>query len=900
MNTKIINKFLYKLFLLLLASTLWSCSDEREYDGLSDSGAEKTITLSVRVPGTFVPNTYALSADDENEVKTIEVLLFKNGKYYHTVYGSEISSTSGNSRLKTFTVKMPHGTYSMVVLANARKSLGDVLSGVSTDESKNSVLNKLLLTNTGKWNTNTASSDYIPIPMWGEIETININSNTTSINTPIPLLRMLARVDVALTTDEAKSKFKLQSIRLYNYYDKGQVVPDKNSWNQFLNRVNFSTIPASAQKPSNPADMPLVYTGDEITTPDVSSIGEIYTFESEVPASTSLQEKTCLVIGGIYTGDTQPTYYRIDFAKPKGEVNTDLEYLHLLRNYRYQVNITDVKASGFSDPKEAFNSLPANILVDIVPWNEADIADVEFDGQFTLSVSKGKFEFAKDAYTPSSEENIVSITTDYISSDGTEQGWKVSAIVDSNGDPITDWLSTSIDHGEAGETTDMKILLTENTSGAERTGYIHIKAGRLTYSIEVRQGIRPALNLTLQDSKGNEISELVFISRVNVTPPSQEIVVFWKPIDKNYEVTNLPVSGGGFSFSNTSDKPGEQSSSSNPGKRIYEIIPRAFTQAEINANPLLEKVSKFDFILTDGIGYIAKTIYLRHIHYGVKPLMAEAYTLDGSEQSMNIKSNSLWKVRSVEDPQNLLVNFDMNQSGGNNVAEGDPFSFRLREATQSADLNATVTFVFYDPNGKYEDTSVTISPKATCGVDGNPVSVKIGANWYNTHKYGNKCWMVENSKEGTPSAIRFGDPIAEFETSITGAYRPTILGTLRYYYDKDKKSTACPDGWHLPTADEAQSLSLMINADIANMGGTHITKWWAGPAVPGSQSYSNTTPFVGGGFRSGNTNSVLWNYWSLEGFWWLNTESNLRGDEYKLDIQVHNATGYLSVRCVRD
>lgn len=904
MNTKKINKLLYLLSLLLLAGIQWSCLDDRDDYGSSGSSGQRTVTFSVRVPGTSAPSTYALDAADENEVKTIEVLLFKNGNYYHIAYSNTITTNPSDSRIKTFSVQIPEGTYDMVILANARKSVADILSGVTINDSKNSVVSRLLLTNTGKWNSNPSSGDYIAIPMWGEITSLTVNASTPA-NNPVTLLRMLSKIDVALTTTDASSKFKLQSVRLYNYNNRGKVAPDASNWSSAQNTVTAPSVPSSAQKPVDPAQSPLVYTGSEITTTDISCIGEIYTFESAAGTSAALQGNTCLVIGGIYAGDSQPTYYRVDFANTTGTgAGASVSYLALLRNHRYKVNITDIKASGFSNPTDAFNSRPVNITAEIIEWNDADISEIKFDGQFMLGVSKGKFDFAKNAYTTSDNVNTVSITTDYKSFDGTVQGWKVSSIVDATGNTITDWLTTSVSSGNANVSKDMKLLLTENNSGQERKGYIHISAGRLTYVIEVNQSLTPALDLVLKNISGEEISELVFASQTaGVVAADQKFTASWVPLDKECSLTATALADNAFSFNSGSDTPGQgtfvTTSSAGTGKQTYTITPTPLTQAEIDANPLIEKSSKIDFLVSDGIAFKSKTIYLRQIHYGIKATLNDSYILNGSQQSINIKSNSLWKVRSnIQDTQNLLLSVDMSQNGGYNVQSGDTFSFTLRQPVSASDLNASITFTFYDPTGKYADIPVTIHPTG-CGMGGVTGSLKIGTRTYLTHKYGTKCWMVENSKEGTAHASYYRGPITGTTSGTALTYYPSTSNG-QHYYDY-ATSSACPAGWHLPTAEEATALITYVKADITN-GGTHGAQWWAGPSVTGINSNNDNATLTGGAFYNGNTTpAYYWRYWSEQGFWWIEEGSNLRGDNTKLDIQSHNKTkAYLSIRCVQD
>ncbi|WP_349680888.1 fimbrial protein, partial [Dysgonomonas sp. UBA7698] len=165
------NKFLKILVFICVPIFICGCKDDREDYNYSKTGKETTVSFSVRVPGAETPKTYALDLFDENEVRTIEILLFNSisGEYIkNPIYSNTISDNPENIRIKTFTVKVLEGTYDMIVLANSRQSLTSILNDINAGDSKASVLEKLLVHNTGKWNTDSGSNEYIAIPMWGE------------------------------------------------------------------------------------------------------------------------------------------------------------------------------------------------------------------------------------------------------------------------------------------------------------------------------------------------------------------------------------------------------------------------------------------------------------------------------------------------------------------------------------------------------------------------------------------------------------------------------------------------------------------------------------------------------------------------------------------------------------
>lgn len=891
--------FFYILPLLLVLIGCRDDYEEGDHFPVSKEGKVR-VPFSISMPAQL-PRTYALDENDENEVRSIDILAFKvNGNDETFAYRAQAEQGSivddGVNNKKKFVVtlfKDGTQTYRFVALANAKDQLDNTFAGgITVGASKDAIMQQLQLTGINKWNVNNETAGYLPIPMWGETpNSIIIQDNTTI--TDLKLLRMVAKINVKIDPSISENSFALSSVSLYNYYSSGRVVPDAG------NLVPGSS--SSVEKPTvtgTTTKGPIDYEGSGIVINN-SIINNIYTFESLVPKTASevnLSKVTTLVLGGKYNGSTEVSYYRVDIANGK-------TYLDILRNHLYTINITKVKSAGYGTKEDAFNSRPINIEAEVVVWDEAAIGNIEFDGQFMLAVSQGKFDFTKSAYTTFSDDNTVSIKTDYKSNDGSIQGWKVTSIIDDSGNPINDWLKTSVNKGDANVATDMQLILTENNSGANRLGYITISAGRLTYKIEVRQSMVPPLELRLKKLNGVEINELIFESQsAGIIPDNQQFVASWMPIDRECSLTYLGLGGKPFSFGSGSDTPGLNgilnTSAGGTGKQTFTIAPAALTQAEIDANPLIEKASKIDFTLSNGAGFTTKTIYLRQIRYGVQSVLNQYYILDNSQQSMRIKSNSLWKIRSVSDPQSLLISFDMNQNGGYNVADGDLLLFTLRKPVTEADLSSYIIFTLFDSAGKYEDVQVQINPVA-CGINGVAVPLKIGNRSYLTHMYGTKCWMVENSKEGTADAVYFGGAITGTTWTNGSTYSPSASNG-QYYYADVHRNSACPTGWHLPAASEASSLISLVNQDITNTGGTKGAQWWAGPAVTGLNSSSVNATLTGGALYTSSP-AYTWKNWSQGGYWWINGGTDLYRNSTKLASETgRNTQAFLSVRCVKD
>lgn len=91
------------------------------------------------------------------------------------------------------------------------------------------------------------------------------------------------------------------------------------------------------------------------------------------------------------------TFFRIDYLKRTGtEADATYEYLPLLRNHRYLVNITEVGGPGFDTEEDARKGPAANIMYNVVVWNESTMSNVQYDGQYMLGVSDDHFTFYRE------------------------------------------------------------------------------------------------------------------------------------------------------------------------------------------------------------------------------------------------------------------------------------------------------------------------------------------------------------------------------------------------------------------------------------------------------------------------------------------------------------------------
>ncbi len=460
-----------------------------EYEINPSTGEPGTVRFTLAVPGhsTPKPSTRALTEPQEKAIDNVYVLAFyASGDYSGKLaYLKEGEPVTGSST--TFEIELPMGSYDLMVVGNAETEVkGAGLIPRST--TKANAIGALTFTKTGKW-------DYTkPIPVWGyTLSSVTVSDTTPAAALDIDMHRMVARIDVELSklaasgteTGEGNANFALTEVYLANYNTVGQIAPDLSNLAVGTDDINpgkeqaiAPSLPTGDGNPtgfksgmnaSSPWAPAQVYnSGDGLTASKVERV--IYTFEAKNGGKTTHSTNPCLVIGGSYKGDVKTTYYRVDFITKGGTEQTPT-YLDLLRNHRYEITINKVTGAGYDTPKEAFDARSFNMEADVMEWEEADMVESGFDGQYTLAISQNVYEF--EAFGGSQP---LSIRTDY------PGGWKAT-IRNASGSVI--WLTVP-SQGTVGVNT-IDISAPNYAGSTDRTAYVYITAGRITLKIEIIQ-----------------------------------------------------------------------------------------------------------------------------------------------------------------------------------------------------------------------------------------------------------------------------------------------------------------------------------------------------------------------------------------------------------------------------
>ncbi len=234
----------------------------------------------------------------------------------------------------------------------------------------------------------------------------------------------------------------------------------------------------------------------------------------------------------------------------------------------------------------------------------------------------------------------------------------------------------------------------------------------------------------------------------------------------------------------------------------------------------------------------------------------------------------------VNDPQ--AISEGISNSG--NLTFIETIRDAARGTTNTDAKSITIYALFKDGSNNKKKVNLTVKIKdcECCGRDGIAINKTIGNNSYLTHEYPTgtnnavECWMVENSKEGTPTAT---------------TYSGRSAGERGYYYywatatNTNKTISPCPTGWKIPSNSQWDKLATWVNLSTNN-----ASKWWT----------VNTDNKVYGGYYDV---SNKWLSWDAFGIWWSSSETGRRyiGKNNNLSKDLAATNNIMAtVRCVQD
>ncbi|MDR1624429.1 MAG: hypothetical protein LBS04_05595 [Tannerellaceae bacterium] len=540
---------------LLWILFLLACSDEHPVvkpEPPVPPVGEQEVSIKITFPGservdTKSPATYAITAEDENIVNSLDIFAFASGGdnvppsddkflYRVNVPGSKIQSmgSTGTTKEVTTSLRRLPQKQRFIFVANLPSSisLNNLTEGVTTQQE---IVDQLKFDGS-PWRSAQTPGNYTPIPMWGQKkDSILINSNSSLDLGRVYLIRSMAKIDVSVAA--GIPGFDVKGIYVCNSSDSGYIAPRKDQWgeqvitktNPTVNRIG---TPAVYQFLPEPGKNILEYT---IYVPETDSL---------IVNGTDSVKPAYLVIKAEYKQTLN--YYRIDFVKNR-------VYHPLLRNHRYLINIIGAK-EGYQSLEEAQQAPMSDFNFSLLLDGSENVNEVIYLGdQYMLGIEVS--EVLSDWDKPwigkpqneATDPYLLSVYTTY------SGGWTAAL----SGAPS--WVT--LDGATAGvKDTPGKVaikMLEENRTGAERKATLTIRAGMLVKEVTIRQS--GGANSRMICFEAGQITATTriplafadaarggsFFNSISTDPLAFDVKIIWQETDNGQATITAGIGGDG-------------------------------------------------------------------------------------------------------------------------------------------------------------------------------------------------------------------------------------------------------------------------------------------------------------------------------------------------------------------
>lgn len=696
--------------LLAAAAVFGSCMTELESNPFPPSGGngkgEQEVLLKLHVPGTTTPGekggTRAVDKTEEDQIDDLYILAFNenNGNYDYWVSAKK---GAGNTTW-TALLKVKDYNQRFIVIANAMQANGSLVAAINAlkpgEQTKEEIkkLLKVALTEAEKTSGFNAAgtNNHSAFTMCGETAPTKITADGNSALN-VSLYRIMARIQVYFG-DEATGldNFTPSTVRLYNFNDKAQVIP-----NELGSKVTQTTIPADAALQKGEAKYTV--TGNKLEY-------SIYLFETAQPdnmAPDSHVNRPCLVVGGKYNGGNADKYYRVDLGTPKaGTGNQELDYLDILRNHSYEITVTSVSGEGHDTEQGALESKSANMTAKVIPWDETEIGNIDFDGEKFLGIGTMEYRVGKMG-----SDNLIQKVA---ASTGLE--W-TATLLNSNGQGNPDWIKFVVDGTEqtgtggtgAGENSpaDVKFKVAKKDTPEDRVAIMRFTAGHLQVDARVIQDDSNPVFIDAPEEVIEFDGAADDTRSFDITFGPENTTLTWEVVDGNTPITFTAKSIDGSTEGNT----GVQS-----GTTARKLVTANFTAQAIAGDETGKKTATLRLIAKNDNGDItAKSVRLSQIKR-VLNLSKNTVITDGKEQKIYVDANFDWSVKmenAADIEGEFIKTFEQGQTGQANAGGSSEQSVvKLTTiASTEFDINEkTVTLIFTDQaTGKEIQKTITIA-----------------------------------------------------------------------------------------------------------------------------------------------------------------------------------------------
>ena len=746
-----------------------------------------SVSMSVEGLGLRNPLTRSLTPEGENSTAAERIRLLVFDKDDKFSYEAKVTSYTpsgvpadkkGKGTMTLLAKNTPSGdTSTFVMLANiaASDETGvDKLTGKTREEVME--LFTFSMPEKGEWKDGE-------LPMWGVSDPVRVDHSSGAVPKLgiIYLVRAVARVDVGLnlsSTSEGASTFDekaggiegitLTKVFFYNTNAEGRVSPFENEtyWDKANRKAKQPSIPDPAPAVTGKIDrtssivdekilLREVYVPEAVNAPTAATQGA--NGETLPENNTENYLKRPYIVVGLTGADKsrpdKETFFRIDYLKRTGtEADATYEYLPLLRNHRYLVNITAVGGPGFDTEEDAKKGPAANIMYNVVVWNESTMSNVQYDGQYMLGVSDDHFTFYREGGSLTAKVQT-----------SLPEGFTVEG--------LPAWISYSIKPSEPGKSapTDEKIVTftvteqvdtdrtwpekTEDAQNALKAAYV--KAGRMKWFLGFEQS--KDINVTLRIFADEACSQPLEFIEVNQYGESYG--QSGKMVTKDGRTLTAEEAGAKVTFYVKTEphdlEPVFHAEAANPFKiEKADQLAGGVWRYMVTAPDITENLEYFDnfnttytFTVTHAgtsrsasaklsllqKEYNAIPFFDKWLHQSLLVSSNSIYLMDGRQKQYYVKANSEYKVELVS---------ALSDNGAGNVIEtfipfheadpslsGKPVAFTAVDDIKTPRLySGKARFKIYSPEGFFPEREFVV--ELVSGIvqpESNTYMVKAGS-----------------------------------------------------------------------------------------------------------------------------------------------------------------------------
>ena len=746
-----------------------------------------SVSMSVEGLGLRNPLTRSLTPEGENSTAAERIRLLVFDKDDKFSYEAKVTSYTpsgvpadkkGKGTMTLLAKNTPSGdTSTFVMLANiaASDETGvDKLTGKTREEVME--LFTFSMPEKGEWKDGE-------LPMWGVSDPVRVDHSSGAVPKLgiIYLVRAVARVDVGLnlsSTSEGASTFDekaggiegitLTKVFFYNTNAEGRVSPFENEtyWDKANRKAKQPSIPDPAPAVTEKIDrtssivdekilLREVYVPEAVNVPTAATQGA--NGETLPENNTENYLKRPYIVVGLTGADKsrpdKETFFRIDYLKRTGaEADATYEYLPLLRNHRYLVNITEVGGPGFDTEEDARKGPAANIMYNVVVWSESTMSNVQYDGQYMLGVSDDHFTFYREGGSL-----MAKVQTSW------PEGFTVEG--------LPAWISYSIKPSEPGKAalTDEKIVTftvteqvdtdrswpekPEDAQNALKAAYV--KAGRMKWFLGFEQS--KDINVTLRIFADEACSQPLEFIEVNQYGESYG--QSGKMVTKDGRTLTAEEAGAKVTFYVKTEphdlEPVFHAEAANPFKiEKADQLAGGVWRYMVTAPDITENLEYFDnfnttytFTVTHAgtsrsasaklsllqKEYNAIPFFDKWLHQSLLVSSNSIYLMDGRQKQYYVKANSEYKVELVS---------ALSDNGAGNVIEtfipfheadpslsGKPVAFTAVDDIKTPRLySGKARFKIYSPEGFFPEREFVV--ELVSGIvqpESNTYMVKAGS-----------------------------------------------------------------------------------------------------------------------------------------------------------------------------